>query len=126
MERALSAIPTKRVLLNSSFCSVLFKDKAASNTLQRGSELQLQPCSPSMLSVSERGMPSAASSRPMLRSQAVLARERSWMFENACCTFLQATAPQSVVLARPRHKPPVHVYGPVASKGDVPRELGPR
>ena len=54
MERALSAIPTKRVLLNSSFCSVLFKDKAASNTLQRGSELQVQPCSPGMLSVSER------------------------------------------------------------------------
>ena len=27
-----------------------------------------------------------------------------------------------VVLARPRHKPPVHVCGSVASKGDVPRE----
>jgi len=36
--------------------------------------------------------------------------------------LVAATAPQSVVLARPRHKPPAHVYDSVANKGDVPRE----
>jgi hypothetical protein len=55
----------------------------------------------------------------MLRSQAVPARERSWMFENACYTFSRQLRPNRA--ERPGYKPPVHVCGSVASKSDVPR-----
>jgi hypothetical protein len=123
MERALSALPMKRVLLNSSFCSVLFKDKGALNTLQGGSVVVASATVlPGMLNV----LPDTASSR----SDAALRRCRrgndSWMFENACCTFLQApvsragTSPPQAAGAR------IRLGREQRAMCDVPRELGPR